>query len=199
MKQETTPQMLLNAYCQGVFPMHDPQEDAIYWYDPDPRAIIPLDNFHVPKRLERTIKQGKFEIRVNTAFRQVMEKCAKPTPKRQGTWINDELIELYTELHTYGFAHSLEVYLESTLVGGIYGVSVGGLFAGESMFSSVRDSSKVALVTLTRLLKKCEFVLFDVQFITLHLKQFGTIEISREVYKQRLADALKQRSTPLSL
>ena len=139
---------------QGVFPMHHPEEDAIYWYDPDPRAIIPLEHFHVPKRLDRTIKQGKFEIRVNTAFRQVMRKCAEPTPKRQGTWINEELIELYSELHTSGFAHSLEVYLESTLVGGIYGVSVGGLFAGESMFSSVRDSSKIALVSLMRLLKK---------------------------------------------
>ncbi len=191
--------MLLNAYCQGIFPMHHPEEDAIYWYDPDPRAIIPLERYHIPKRLQRTIKQGKFEIRLNTAFTKVMEKCAESTPKRKGTWINQELIELYTTLHTNGFAHSLEVYLEDSLVGGIYGVSVGGFFAGESMFSCIRDSSKVALVTLIQLLRKCNFVLFDVQFITPHLKQFGTIEISREVYQQHLADALSRPFSPLGL
>ena len=191
--------MLLNAYCQGIFPMHHPEDDAIYWYDPDPRAIIPLEHFHVPKRLERTIKQGKFEIRLDTAFTRVMEKCAEPTDKRKGTWINNELIELYTALHTQGFAHSLETYFENKLVGGIYGVSVGGLFAGESMFSNARDSSKVVLVTLLRLLKERGFVLFDVQFITPHLKQFGTIEVSRDVYQRHLADALNRRPFPLPL
>ncbi len=191
--------MLLNAYCQGIFPMHHSEDDAIYWYDPDPRAIIPLEHFHVPKRLRRTIKQGKFEIRLDTAFTQVMEKCAEPTDKRKGTWINEELIELYTTLHTKGFAHSLETYLEGKLVGGIYGISVGGFFAGESMFSHICDSSKVALVTLLRLLKECGFVLFDVQFITPHLKQFGAIEVPRDVYQQHLADALNTHPFPLSL
>ncbi len=190
MKHKITPQMLLNAYCQGIFPMHHPEDDAIYWYDPDPRAIIPLEALYVPKRLERTIKQGKFEICIDTAFKQVMEKCAEPAPKRQGTWINEELIELYTALHNQGFAHSLETYLDGELVGGIYGVSVRGLFAGESMFSRVSNSSKVALVTLARLLKQSGFTLFDVQFITPHLKRFGAVEIPRETYQKCLAKAL---------
>lgn len=193
METKITPQILLDAYCQGLFPMHDPTDNDIFWYDPDPRTIIPLESFHTPKRLERTIRQGKFEIRLNNAFREVMEKCAEPTPKRQETWINQELISLYSVLHKQGFAHSLEIYLKNKLVGGIYGVSIGGLFAGESMFSQVRDSSKVALVTLLKLLRTKGFMLFDVQFMNPHLKQFGAVEIARARYQKYLAAALIQQ------
>ena len=186
-----TPQILLDAYCQGLFPMADPDEGgALYWYDPDPRTVIPLDAFHVPRRLARTMRQGKLEVRVDSAFRRVMELCAEPREADAKTWISSELIDLYTELHKAGFAHSVETYLDGELVGGVYGVSVRGLFAGESMFSRVTDASKVALVHLLELLKESGYTLFDVQFTTAHLQRFGAVEISRAEYKKRLARAL---------
>jgi leucyl/phenylalanyl-tRNA--protein transferase len=166
------------------------EDGIIYWYDPNPRAIIPLETFHVPRSLARTVKRGKFEIRVDSAFRAVMEACAKPGPAREVTWINAEIIEAYCELHALGFAHSIETWSEGKLVGGLYGVAVGGLFAGESMFSHSRDSSKVALVYLVERLRRSGFVLLDTQFMTDHLRRFGTIEISREEYQDRLAHAL---------
>ena len=184
-----SPHLLLNAYSQGIFPMAD-ADGAIYWYDPDPRAIIPLENFHVPRSLARTIKQGKFEIRVDSAFRTVMEACAEQTPGREVTWISAKIIEAYCELHALGFAHSVETWIEGKLVGGLYGVALGGLFAGESMFSRVRDSSKVAMVYLVERLRRRGFVLLDTQFMTDHLRRFGTIEIPREEYQSRLAHAL---------
>jgi leucyl/phenylalanyl-tRNA--protein transferase len=184
-----TSALLLNAYSQGIFPMAD-EDGAIYWYDPDPRAIIPLESFHVPRSLARTIKQGKFEIRVDSAFRAVMEACAEPSPGREVTWISAKIIEAYCELHTLGFAHSVETWIEGKLVGGLYGVALGGLFAGESMFSRVRDSSKVAMVYLVERLRRGGFVLLDTQFMTDHLRHFGTIEIPREEYQARLAHAL---------
>ncbi|GIK42245.1 MAG: leucyl/phenylalanyl-tRNA--protein transferase [Chloroflexota bacterium] len=184
-----TPHLLLNAYSQGIFPMAD-EDGAIYWYDPDPRAIIPLENFHVSRSLARTIKQGKFEIRVDSAFRAVMQACAEPGPGREVTWISAKIIEAYCELHALGFAHSVETWLEGKLVGGLYGVAVGGLFAGESMFSRARDSSKVAMVYLVERLRRGGFVLLDTQFMTDHLRRFGTIEIPREEYQARLAHAL---------
>ena len=188
-----TPQVLLNAYCQGYFPMADPDEDyAVYWYDPDPRTIIPLEAFHVPRRLKRTVRQGKFEVRLDSAFRQVMELCSEPRDKSSKTWISPELIDLYVELFEHGYAHSVETYLEGELVGGVYGVSVRGLFAGESMFSRVTDASKVALVHLVETLQQNNYTLFDVQFTTAHLKRFGATEISRQAYKKRLARALRQ-------
>lgn len=183
--------MLLNAYCEGYFPMADPDDGNIYWYDPDPRTILPLGSFHIPRRLARTVKQNKFEIHINTEFRRVMELCAQPRPGHPKTWINEELVELYTILHRHGFAHSVETWLNGELVGGVYGVSVGGLFAGESMFSRARDASKVALVALVDILKRNGYVLFDVQFTNEHLKQFGTVEIPREEYKRRLEGALE--------
>ncbi len=166
------------------------EDGAIYWYDPDPRAILPLADFHVPRRLRRTIRRGKFELRVDTAFEAVMRACSQTAPGREHTWINQEIIDAYTALHRRGFAHSVESWQEGKLVGGLYGVSLRGLFAGESMFSLERDASKAALVHLVERLTQGGFVLLDTQFITSHLQQFGAIEISRQEYKFRLAHAL---------
>lgn len=190
MSFEITAQMLLNAYCQGIFPMADTDSGEIYWYDPDPRAILPLENFHVPRSLKRSAKRNNFEIRLDSAFRRVMEECAKPMPGREQTWISPRIIELYCQLHLHGFAHSVEVWAEDELVGGLYGVAVGGLFAGESMFSRVTDSSKIALVYLVQHLHQRGFRLLDVQFTTEHLQRFGVIEIPRQTYHTRLAEAL---------
>lgn len=183
------PQLLITAYCQGIFPMAH-EDGQIYWYDPDPRTIFPLDAFHIPRRLARTVRSGRFEVRVDHAFRAVMESCAEPAGDRPTTWISSELIDAYTLLHRLGFAHSVETYSEGRLVGGLYGVAVGGLFAGESMFSRETDASKVALVHLVERLRRGGFALLDTQFTTEHLARFGSLEISRAEYKQRLAHAL---------
>lgn len=185
-----TPHLLLNAYSQGIFPMAD-DDGAIYWYDPEPRAIIPLDKFHTPRSLARRIRKGGFEVRYDTAFRQVMEACAKPAPGREKTWISPELVDIYCELHELGFAHSVEIWIEEKLAGGLYGVTLAGLFAGESMFSRATDASKIALVYLVERLRQGGFVLLDTQFLTPHLERFGAIEISREAYKARLERALR--------
>lgn len=183
--------MLIRAYAQGIFPMaHEEHDWEVYWYAPDPRTIIPLDTFHVPKRLGRTVRQGKFEIRYNSAFEQVMRECAKPR-KGDGIWISEDLIRAYTDLHHHGIAHSVETWQDGELVGGLYGVAIQGLFAGESMFSRATDASKVALVHLVERLKERGFVLLDTQFTTDHLKRFGAIEISREDYESRLQEALQ--------
>lgn len=192
-KYRLTIDLLLNAYSQGLFPMADP-DGQIYWYDPDPRAIIPLETFHTPRSLARTIHRGGFEVRFDTAFRAVMAACAEPGPGRETTWINDEFIKAYGELHQLGFAHSVETWVKGELVGGLYGVSLGGLFAGESMFSRVQDSSKIALVHLIERLRAGDFGLLDTQFMTEHLRQFGTIEIPRREYRVRLAHALTRRA-----
>ncbi|MCU0492197.1 MAG: leucyl/phenylalanyl-tRNA--protein transferase [Chloroflexaceae bacterium] len=185
-----TPQMLLMGYCQGVFPMAD-EAGNIQWYDANPRAIIPLDAFHVPRRLARTVRSGRFEVRVDTAFAEVMAACAAPRYDDGGSWISAEMIDLFTELHRLGFAHSVEAWREGRLVGGLYGVAIRGLFAGESMFSHERDSSKVALVHLVERLRRGGFTLLDSQYIVgEHMVQFGTIEIPRAEYQQRLAHAL---------
>jgi leucyl/phenylalanyl-tRNA---protein transferase len=192
---QLTPQMLLNAYAQGYFPMADPDDGKIYWYDPDPRTVLPLESFHIPRRLQRTVNQKKFELRIDTQFQRVMELCAEPRKNQPRTWLNEDLIERYTTLHRHGFAHSVETWQNNELVGGVYGVSVGGLFAGESMFSRARDASKVALVALVDVLRRNGYVLFDVQFTNDHLIQFGTVEIPRSHYKIRLEGAL-ERSCP---
>ncbi len=184
-----TPQLLLSAYCEGIFPMAH-EDGRIYWYDPDPRAIIPLDGFHVPRRLARVVRSGLFEVRVDSAFTAVMQACAAPTDGRESTWISPEFVRVYGELHRHGFAHSVECWQDGRLVGGLYGVSVQGLFAGESMFSLVPNASKVALVHLVHRLQRGSFQLLDTQFMTAHLRQFGTIEISAAAYKRRLAQAL---------
>ena len=186
---DLSPQLLLSAYCQGIFPMAH-EDGNIYWYDPDPRAIVPLEAFHVPRSLRRTLKKGRFEIRYNSAFIPVIRACAEPGPGRGETWINQEIIVAYTRLHRLGFAHSVESWLDGELVGGLYGVAVQGVFAGESMFSRVADASKVALVYLVEQLRQGGFQLLDVQFMTEHLRRFGAVEIPAAVYKARLARAL---------
>ncbi len=184
-----TPQLLLAAYSQGVFPMgHDDGE--IYWYDPDPRTILPLETFHVPRSLKQRIRRGGFTVCLNTAFRAVMSACAAPAPGREHTWITAEIVDAYSVLHEYGYAHSVETWLDGRLVGGLYGVALGGLFAGESMFSHVTDASKIALVFLVERLRANGFVLHDTQFMTEHLRRFGAVEIPRSEYHQRLAQAL---------
>jgi leucyl/phenylalanyl-tRNA--protein transferase len=186
-----TPSVLLMAYRRGIFPMAN-EKGKIGWYDADPRAILPLDDsFHIPRSVARTIRRGRFEIRVDTAFRDVIKACAQPTPRRGKAWISREIIQAYSKLHSLGFAHSVEAWLDGELVGGLYGVSLGGLFAGESMFSRVPDASKVALVHLTDRLRVGGFVLHDTQMMTPHLRSFGAIMISRNEYQQRLAEALR--------
>lgn len=166
------------------------EDGELYWHDPDPRTIMPLNEFHVPRSLKRTIKKDVFEIRLNTAFADVMAGCAASAPDREETWINEDIFEAYTHLHELGFAHSVETWQDGILVGGLYGVALSGLFAGESMFSRERDASKVALVYLVEHLKKKGFLLLDIQYMTDHLRQFGAVEIPTEAYKARLQVAL---------
>jgi leucyl/phenylalanyl-tRNA---protein transferase len=168
---------------------HD--DGTIGWYDPDPRAIFPLEAFHIPRRLARTIRSGRFEIRVDSAFSAVIDACAERTADREETWITKNIREAYIELHQAGIAHSVECWRENKLVGGLYGVAIRGLFAGESMFHRESDASKVALVHLVEHLRRNGFVLLDSQFIVGdHFRQFGIIEIPRAEYKRRLAAAL---------
>ena len=181
-------------YRQGWFPMAD-EDGTIYCYDPDPRAILPLDRFHTSRSLARRIRRGGFVVRYDTAFRDVVTKCAEPAPGRETTWISPELVEAYGELHESGFAHSVETWVEGELVGGIYGVSIGGFFAGESMFHRRTDAGKIALVHLVERLNRNEYRLFDIQFMTPHLKRFGATEVSRSQYKRLLADALARDVT----
>ncbi|MCX6050167.1 MAG: leucyl/phenylalanyl-tRNA--protein transferase [Chloroflexi bacterium] len=190
---QLTPRLLFAAYRQGAFPMgHDDGE--IYWYDPDPRCILPLDTFHVPRSLAQTIRHGGFEVRFNTAFRQVMLACAEPAPGREQTWITAEILAAYCQFHELGFAHSVETWVDGQLVGGLYGVAIGGLFAGESMFSHRQDASKIALVYLVERLRTQGFVLHDTQFMTEHLRRFGAIEIPRAEYHRQLQQALTVRA-----
>jgi leucyl/phenylalanyl-tRNA--protein transferase len=184
------PERLLYAYSRGIFPMD--VEGTIYWFDPDPRAILPLEGFHVPRRLARTMSRDLFEIRVDTAFGEVMRACAAPGPGREDSWISQEIVDAYSRLHELGFAHSVETWQNDELAGGLYGVAVNSLFAGESMFSRATDASKVALVYLVERLRQRGFLLLDVQFVTDHLRRFGAIEISRREYRQRLSRALSR-------
>lgn len=183
------PGPLIDAYEAGIFPWFNPG-DPIIWWSPDPRAIFDLQNFHVPRRLAATIKQKKFRITANTQFRAVMEGCA--AEREEGTWVTAEMIDAYTVLHERGQAHSLEVWLGEELVGGIYGVAIGGFFAGESMFHRARDASKVALVSLLMRLRDRGFELFDTQIINDHTAQFGAVEIPRAEYLRRLAQAVRK-------
>lgn len=186
-----SPELLLSAYCQGIFPMAEPN-GTLYWYDPDPRTIMPLDSFHVPRRLARTVRNGPYQVRFNSDFLATIKACAAPARGREETWISDEIIEVYYELHKLGFAHSVETWLDGEMVGGLYGVAIHGLFAGESMFSRARDASKVALVHLVEHLRANGFVLLDTQFSTEHLSQFGIREVRRGTYKRLLLDALNK-------
>lgn len=185
------PDFLLMAYCSGFFPMADPKTGEIGWFSPDPRAIFELDEFHVPRSLRLVIKKNLFEVRVNTSFEQVVRGCAE----REETWISEDIIRSYVELHRLGFAHSVESWSAGSLVGGLYGVAIGGAFFGESMFSRQKDASKVALVHLVERMEVRGFELLDTQWITPHLKMFGAKEISREEYLKRLRHAIKKKCT----
>jgi leucyl/phenylalanyl-tRNA--protein transferase len=190
-----TPEILLRAYAEGLFPMAERRGDpTLYWVSPEKRGIIPLDSFHVPHRLARTVRAGTFTVTADHAFREVMQACAAPAPGREETWINSEILRLYTALHISGQAHSIECWQAGELVGGLYGVRLGAAFFGESMFSRARDASKVALVHLVGGLQRGGFVLLDTQFITAHLARFGAIEIPREQYLLKLADALNRET-----
>jgi leucyl/phenylalanyl-tRNA--protein transferase len=183
---------LLACYARGVFPMADAREDArVFLIDPEHRGVIPLERFHVSKRLARTVRRDVFEIRIDTAFHDVVLACAAPAPDRPETWINRPIERLYLKLHEMGCAHSVECWQEDRLVGGLYGVSLKGAFFGESMFSRVTDASKVALVHLIARLISGGYLLLDAQFMTEHLAQFGAVEIERREYQKRLAAALK--------
>jgi leucyl/phenylalanyl-tRNA---protein transferase len=184
--------LLLAAYASGWFPMAD-DAGTISWYSPDPRGILPLDTFHVPSRLQRTIRQSPLQVRIDTAFAEVMRACAEAERESEdsGTWISDEIIDSYCELHALHHAHSVEVWHGDRLVGGLYGVALGGVFFGESMFHTVTDASKIALVALIERLRSRGFTLLDTQWVTPHLKQFGAIEIPRPDYLKRLDDGLQ--------
>jgi len=188
---EITPELLLQAYRIGVFPMGESRDDPkLYWLDPRLRAVLPLDGFHLPRRLARTVRQDIFEVSADTDFTGVMRACAEPRPGHPESWINEPILALYGELFARGHAHSIECRHDGRLVGGLYGVSVGASFFGESMFSRERDASKVALVHLVARLIRGGFRLLDCQFMTDHLRGFGAIEVSREEFRAKLADAV---------
>jgi leucyl/phenylalanyl-tRNA--protein transferase len=190
-----TPELLLQAYRAGIFPMAERRGDAsLFWVSPDARGIFPLDKFHLPRRLARTVRSDRFTVKTDTAFEDVMRACAAPAPDRDESWINDEILSLYTALHKMGHAHSVEAWRDGELVGGLYGVKIGAAFFGESMFSRERDASKVALAHLVARLKIGRFQLLDAQFITSHLAQFGAIEIPRDIYLVLLAAALERNA-----
>ena len=184
-----TPELLLSAYRVGVFPMAGP-DGEVGWYAPDPRAVLPLDRFHVPKTLAKTVRQRRFGVAVDRDFEGTMRACAAPAPGREETWISEELIAAYVALHRAGFAHSVECWRDGAFAGGLYGVALGGAFFGESMVSRVRDASKVALVALVGRLRAGGFQLLDTQMTTPHLARFGVAEIPRAAFERRLADAL---------
>jgi leucyl/phenylalanyl-tRNA--protein transferase len=188
---EITPEVLLKAYACGIFPMAESAEDpALYWIEPEYRGIIPLDAFHLPSRLARTVRSDRFEIRVNHDFEGVLDGCSEPAPGRARTWINKRIRTLYRKLFDIGHCHSIEAYEDGQLAGGLYGVCLGRAFFGESMFHRSRDASKVALVHLVARLKAGDFRLLDTQFVTDHLKTFGAIEVSRRQYHKLLEGAL---------
>ncbi len=189
---EITPQVLLKAYTCGIFPMAESADDPqLYWIEPQARGVLPLDNVRVPKRLRRTIRQKPYQVRIDTDFAGVIAGCAAPKPGRRTTWINDRIRKLYRELHRLGYCHTVEVWDGERLVGGLYGVALGGAFFGESMFSEVRDASKIALIYLCARLIYGGFVMLDTQFVTDHLRQFGTIEVDRAEFHRQLEAALK--------
>lgn len=192
---EITPQVLLKAYGCGIFPMAESAQDpTLYWIEPEDRGILPLDQVRVPARLARTIRQEKFQVRVDHDFRGVIAGCAASRPGRRSTWINRRITELYAELFEMGFCHTVETWQDGRLVGGLYGVHLGGAFFGESMFSTERDASKVALVYLAARLIYGGFKLLDTQFVTDHLRQFGAIEIPRAEFHKLLDPALQHHS-----
>jgi leucyl/phenylalanyl-tRNA--protein transferase len=189
---EITPDLMLRAYRHGLFPMAETRRgDRLYWLDPERRGILPLDGFHLPRRLLRRVLSDTFEVSSNRDFAAIITGCAAAAPGREDTWINPQIERLFGELHRMGHAHSVECRREGRLVGGLYGVAMGGAFFGESMFSQATDASKVALVHLVARLRLGGFRLLDTQFVTSHLAQFGTQEIAREDYKALLSEAVE--------
>ncbi|GAN60008.1 leucyl/phenylalanyl-tRNA--protein transferase [Acetobacter cibinongensis] len=191
-EQGVTPEILLGAYAAGLFPMAASAEDPeLQWYDPDPRGILPLEGFHLPKRLQRTVLSDRFEVTTDQDFPGVMKGCATPAPGREDTWINQEIFRLFCALNQMGYAHSVECRQNGALVGGLYGVALGGAFFGESMFSRATDASKVALVHLVARLRLQGFLVLDTQFGTDHLSRFGGVEIPADDYKATLERAVQ--------
>ena len=180
------PQFLCAAYCNGYFPMADPNTGEINWYSPDPRTIFDLNEFHIPRSLKLTLKKKEYEIHFNKKFEEVMRSCAE----REETWISETIIQSYIQLHQLGFAHSVETWKDGKLAGGLYGVAIRGAFFGESMFSRLRDASKIALVNLVMRLKERGFTLLDTQYLTSHLEKFGAREIPRNEYLKQLEESL---------
>lgn len=192
---EITPEMMLRAYRIGIFPMADARDsDRLHWLDPKLRGHLPLDTFHLPRRLLRTVLSGPFTVTVDQDFAGTIAACAAPAPGREDTWINSTIERLFNALHAEGQAHSVEARLEGELVGGLYGVAVGAVFFGESMFSRARDASKVALAHLVARLRLGGFRLLDTQFVTAHLAQFGAVEVARGDYRQWLEAAVEARA-----
>ncbi len=191
-----TPSQLLRAYALGVFPMARHRDDPrLHWIDPAERGILPFENFHIPHSLRKTLRRGKLTVTCDRAFEAVIEGCAEAAPDRPETWINAEIVHLFVELHRLGLAHSVETWQEGELVGGLYGLSLGGAFFGESMFSRADDASKVALVHLVARMIHGGYSLLDTQFVTRHLSRFGAIEVPRWKYLRLLSDALQRRAT----
>jgi leucyl/phenylalanyl-tRNA--protein transferase len=190
---ELTPEVLLKAYACGIFPMAESAEDpALFWIEPEERGVIPLDAFHVPARLARTVRSTRLRVVCDRDFEAVIDGCAEPGPKRARTWINAPIRRLYRGLFEIGHCHTVEVYDEDALVGGLYGVSLGRAFFGESMFHRARDASKIALVHLVALLRLGGYRLLDTQFLTEHLQTFGAIEVPQDRYGRLLAKAIKE-------
>jgi leucyl/phenylalanyl-tRNA--protein transferase len=186
-----SPEVLLKAYAVGIFPMAESADDpGLHWIEPEWRGVLPIDDFHVPKRLARTVKSDRFDVRIDSDFDAVIAACAAPAPGRRKTWINARIRKLYADLHLAGHCHSVEAWLDGELVGGLYGLKLGAAFFGESMFSRATDASKVALVHLVARLKAGGYRLLDTQFINDHLVQFGVVEIPRSVYQMQLEAAL---------
>ncbi len=197
---EITPQVLLKAYSCGIFPMAESAEDtALYWIEPQSRGVLPLDAVHVPRRLARSIRSGQYQIRINSDFNGVIDGCAASRPGRRSTWINARIRQLYGALYRQGHCHTVETWLDGRLIGGLYGVALGKAFFGESMFSTERDASKVALVYLVARLIHGGFTLLDTQFVTEHLRQFGTIDLEKDAFHKELSLAVAGRAAYLAL
>ncbi len=196
MKLILSPELVLDAYKQGLFPMaHSGNSHYIHWICPEERALLSITNMHIPRRLKKTVQQGRFEIRIDTAFEKVIQACSEPDKGREETWINHQIIDTFMKLHKRGHAHSIECWdADNNLVGGLYGLAIGGAFFGESMYSRARDASKVALVHLCARLWKGNFALLDTQFVNDHLKQFGVFTIPHEAYIKRLERATSRQN-----
>jgi leucyl/phenylalanyl-tRNA--protein transferase len=197
---EITPQVLLKAYACGIFPMAESADDpALYWIEPQQRGILQLDDVHMPRRLARTIRHGGYEVRIDSDFEGVINGCAASRPGRRTTWINRKIRALYRDLFDTGYCHTVETWVDGRLVGGLYGVALQGVFFGESMFSTARDASKIALAYLCARLRHGGFSLLDTQFVTDHLKQFGTVEIERGEFHALLEKALAHKANFMAL